>query len=86
MGRPGYEARSCNYNYTHACIGLYMHDCVCSRIVYTSHARKCYSLDFMLPISVLSLLVFVHDDNGHNKEANVSQEDQYHWSNDGPDE
>ena len=45
-----------------------------------------YSLDFMLPISVLSLLMSVHDDNGHNKEANVSQEDQYHWSNDGPDE
>ena len=35
---------------------------------------------------VLSLLVAVHDHNGHDEEANVGYEDEYHWSNDGPDE
>ena len=39
------------------------------------------SLDFMLLIvNILSLLVSIHDDNGHDEEANVSQEDEYHWS------
>ena len=35
---------------------------------------------------MLSLLVAVHDHNGHDEEANVGYEDEYHWSNDGPDE
>ena len=35
---------------------------------------------------VLSLWVSVHDHNDHDEEANVGYEDQYHWSNDGPDE
>ena len=26
----------------------------------------------------------IHDDSGHDEEANVSQEDQYHRSNEGP--
>ena len=37
-------------------------------------------------VSALSLLVSIHDDNGHDEEANVSQEDQYHWSKEGPHE
>ena len=35
-------------------------------------------------ITTLSLLMFVHDDNGHDEETKISQEDQYHWSNEGP--
>ena len=35
---------------------------------------------------VLSLLVFVHDHNGHDEEANVGHDDQYHWDSHGPDE
>ena len=35
---------------------------------------------------VLSLWVSVHDHNDHDEEANVGYEDQYHRSNDGPDE
>ena len=46
--------------------------------------RNC-SLDFVsFLIGVLPLLVSIHDDNSHNEEANVSQEDQYHWSKEGP--
>lgn len=37
-------------------------------------------------IDLLSLLMSTHDDSGHDKEANVSQEDQYHWNSEGPDE
>ena len=50
------------------------------------YSTRINPLDFMfLVINVLSLLMSVHDDNGHDEETNVSQEDQYHWSNDGPD-
>ena len=39
-----------------------------------------------LIINILSLLVSIHDDDSHDEEANVSQEDQYHWSEQGPHE
>ena len=40
------------------------------------------SLDFIrLVLGVLSPLMSVHDHNGHDEEANVSQEDEYHWGN-----
>ena len=32
--------------------------------------------------SVLSPLMSEHNNKGHDEEANVSQEDNYHWSND----
>ena len=35
-------------------------------------------------IGMLPLLVSIHEDDSHDEEANVSQEDQYHWSKDGP--
>jgi hypothetical protein len=38
----------------------------------------------LLIINILPLLVSIHDDNGHDEEANVSREDQYHWSKEGP--
>jgi hypothetical protein len=38
----------------------------------------------LLIINVLPLLVSTHDDNGHDEEANISQEDQHHWSKEGP--
>ena len=45
------------------------------------------SLDFVsCLVSALSLLMSIHDDNGHDEEANVSQEDQHHWNKEGPDE
>ena len=43
------------------------------------------SLDFVsFLIGMLPLLVTIHDDDSHDEEANVSQEDQYHWSKEGP--
>ena len=44
-------------------------------------------LDFMcLVLGVLYPLVSVHDHNGHDEEAYVNQEYQYHWNNECPDE
>ena len=31
--------------------------------------------------AMLSFVMSEHDDNGHDEEAGVSQQDDYHWSN-----
>ena len=44
-------------------------------------------LDLMLLITnILFLPMSINDGNGHDKEANVSQEDQHHWDKERPDE
>jgi hypothetical protein len=45
------------------------------------------SLDLMrFLFCMLPLLVSAHDNNCHYEEANVSKENQYHWSNNRPNE
>ena len=41
---------------------------------------------FSLILVMLSLLVSVHDNNGHYEEANISQNNQNNWSYEGPNE